>query len=151
MVGRVPENKSAHFVEVGCWVGSSAAAMCVEIKNSNKKIRFDCVDIWSDNMYVSFIKNLSPVAGYFNPVRKTSIEAAKLYEDNSLDFVCIDADHSYKFVKEDILAWLPKVKSGGVLGGDDYYASWPGVTKAVDELLPKAKIIKSSFWYIIKS
>lgn len=38
---------NSHFVEVGSWKGKSAAFMCVEIANSNKSIKFDCVDIWT--------------------------------------------------------------------------------------------------------
>ncbi|MAH48569.1 hypothetical protein CMI37_22280, partial [Candidatus Pacearchaeota archaeon] len=36
----------SHFVEVGSWLGKSAAFMSVEIINSKKEIRFDCVDAW---------------------------------------------------------------------------------------------------------
>lgn len=70
-------------------------------------------------------------------VRKDSVEASKDFTDKTLDFIFIDADHSYESVKADIEAWLPKVKSGGLLCGHDYdnteFPSW-GVKKAVDEL-----------------
>jgi hypothetical protein len=36
----------AHFVEVGSWKGKSASYMAVEIINTGKRIRFDCVDTW---------------------------------------------------------------------------------------------------------
>ena len=49
-----------------------------------------------------------------------SLEAAGHIADGSLDFVFIDADHSYESCKADIEAWLPKVKLGGLLGGHDY-------------------------------
>ena len=67
--------------------------------------------------------------------RLSSLEAVELFDDASLDFVYIDADHSYEAVKADLQAWWPKVKSGGVMSGDDYetyYDSW-GVIQAVDE------------------
>ena len=128
--------RGSHFVEVGCWKGSSAAAMCVEIINSGKSIKFDCVDKWPDynNNYQQFVSNLEPVRDYYRAIRLPSVEAAPRYEDNSLDFVCIDAGHSYSDVRDDINAWLPKVKSGCLLAGDDYM--WPGVNRAVNELLP---------------
>ena len=53
-------------------------------------------------------------------VRATSKKASELFEDNSLDFVYIDANHAYDFVKEDIQLWYPKVKSGGWVMGHDY-------------------------------
>lgn len=124
-----------HFVEVGCLRGASAAAMCVEIINSGKNIKFDCVDIWEkDEIYQSFLLNLDKVKSHFNPIRMPSIEAANLYPDESLDFVCIDASHHYEDVKADIIAWLPKIKSGGILAGDDYFL--PGVYQAVKEIIP---------------
>ncbi len=52
-----------------------------------------------------------------------SIKAAELFEDNSLDFCYIDGDHSYQAVTDDITAWLPKLKQGGIMAGDDYIRS----------------------------
>jgi hypothetical protein len=43
-------------------------------------------------------------------------------------------------VQADIQAWLPKVKPGGWLSGDDYdQLKWPEVVKAVADILPAAK------------
>lgn len=53
-------------------------------------------------------------------LRTTSQAAAELIKDESLDFVYIDANHKYDFVKEDIDLWFPKVRKGGVLAGHDY-------------------------------
>jgi len=53
-------------------------------------------------------------------IRKTSKEASTLFEDNSLDFVYIDGNHKYASVLEDINTWLPKVRKGMFLGGDDF-------------------------------
>ena len=40
----------AHFVEVGCYEGRSAAYMGVNIANSGKYIKFDCVDSWEEEI-----------------------------------------------------------------------------------------------------
>jgi len=48
-----------------------------------------------------------------------SLDAAKLIEDKSLDICFIDADHRYVPCKADILAYIPKVKDGGILSGHD--------------------------------
>jgi len=53
-------------------------------------------------------------------IKKASVEAAKEIEDNSLDFVYIDANHAYDYALQDINAWLPKIKDGGFIGGHDY-------------------------------
>lgn len=51
----------------------------------------------------------------------------------SLDFVFLDADHSYVAMVADLWAWRPKVRPGGLLCGHDYEPRFPGVVRAVDE------------------
>lgn len=53
-------------------------------------------------------------------VRTTSVNATTVVTPTSLDFVYLDADHSYEAVKEDIKAWWPKIKPGGILAGHDW-------------------------------
>lgn len=54
-------------------------------------------------------------------IRKESTEAAEDFADESLSFVYLDGDHSYLSVTADIIAWLPKVKKGGIFCGHDFY------------------------------
>lgn len=56
-------------------------------------------------------------------LRMKSEYATELFQDGSLDFVYIDANHSYEGVKLDISLWYPKVKSGGLVCGHDYLPS----------------------------
>jgi hypothetical protein len=56
----------------------------------------------------------------FTFVEKFSVDAAKDFEDGSLDFVYIDANHADPYVTQDIEAWAPKVRKGGVVSGHDY-------------------------------
>jgi len=53
-------------------------------------------------------------------LKMTSLEAAEKIPDESLDFVYIDANHSEPYVSQDIEAWTPKVRKGGIVAGDDY-------------------------------
>jgi Methyltransferase domain len=65
-----------------------------------------------------------------------SAEASRLVPDATLDFVYIDAVHTFRHVCRDIDLWLPKVRAGGLIGGHDYSAEdWPGVVKAVNSKL----------------
>lgn len=146
MVEKFPSG--SHFVEVGSWKGKSTSFMCVEIINSEKQIKFDCVDTWEGslehkehkedypdlpNLYQIFKENMRPLEGYYNDLKMKSMEAVQLYEDESLDFVFIDASHEYEDVKNDIIYWISKVKKGGILAGHDY--GFPEIKKAVDEIL----------------
>lgn len=66
-----------------------------------------------------------------------STKAAETVDDGSLDFVFIDADHSYGGVSSDIKVWSPKLRAGCLLGGHDYANENAGteadVKRAVDE------------------
>lgn len=53
-------------------------------------------------------------------LRSTSLEAATTFRDGELDFVYLDADHRYERVREDLHAWWPKIRAGGIFAGDDY-------------------------------
>ena len=69
-------------------------------------------------------------------IKSCSWEAATLFEDNSVDFVFIDADHQYESVKKDITAWYPKIKIGGIMSGHDYISKF-GVADAVNSFFGK--------------
>ena len=148
----MPDN--GHFVEVGTWYGRSVIYLANQFKAFGKRVRIDCVDTWDGgtdpvlkaqlaqekgDLFSIFINHVKATRNQdiINPVRLLSIEAAKQYEDNSLDVVFIDADHSYKSVMEDLQAWYPKVKPGGVIAGHDFSFdpnfAHPGVTRAVLE------------------
>lgn len=153
----------AVFVEVGAWKGRSAAFMCVEILNSGKDIFFDVVDhfkggpehvdfgeVVNGTLAAEFAKNMKPVEGVFRLLDTPSTEAANLHPDATVDFCYIDGSHDYDDVKADILAWLPKIKPGALLAGDDYN-HFDGVKMAVDELLPGADTSQNVWRYICPS
>ena len=80
-----------------------------------------------------------------------SVSASKMVEDESIDFVFIDAVHTYEAVIADIAAWSPKVKGGGFITGHDYGFKDTGVKQAVDEVYPHARVDRfSSVWWIQK-
>jgi len=64
-------------------------------------------------------------------IKKFSLEASKGFNDSSLDFVYIDGNHEGHAVKEDIEAWTPKVRKGGIVAGHDFTGRWPSLRKEV--------------------
>jgi glycosyltransferase involved in cell wall biosynthesis len=158
MVNKFPSGSK--FVEIGSWKGMSAAYMSVEIANSGKDIDFYCIDTWEGSiehknanmvpktLYNIFLENMRPLEKYYRSIRSKSIEAAQIFEDKSLDFIFIDASHEYEDVRDDIIAWLPKLKEGGVIAGHDYITNdFPGVKKAVHEILPSIEVIDTCWVY----
>lgn len=139
-------------VEVGSWKGQSAAFFCEQLKYHNAKhVKFYAVDTWKGSptekehqteveaaggdLFPVWQKNMEEcgVIDWVTPLQMTSVEASKRFADKSVDFVFLDGDHRYPFVKEDISVWLPKIRPGGCIAGHDY--DWREVKKAVDELL----------------
>ena len=161
----------SHFVEVGSFLGQSTAAMGYLIEQSGKNIVFDAVDIFelsefsdqehfevlkefNNDLFGAFKNNLklAGVEKYVNILKMTSEEASKQYEDNSLDFVLIDASHEYKDVKNDINYWLPKIKQGGILAGDDFLDGKQEVAYAVRDTIGLENIrVDNSTWIHIKN
>lgn len=71
-------------------------------------------------------------------INEPSIQAASIFPDMFFDFIYLDANHCYRETLRDIRAWFPKLKTTGIICGDDYlteknqFADF-GVKKAVDE------------------
>lgn len=151
---------NATFVEVGTWMGKSIVYLAEKIKESGKNIKLYGVDKFivtectaksgekvNTDFYTEYLKNIQPVADYITTIKNDSVEAAKEFEDNSLDFVFIDADHSYEGCLRDIAAWFPKVKSEGVIAGHDYNNGFEGVNRAVKEFFKgRARGFKGMCW-----
>lgn len=79
-----------------------------------------------------------------------SAAAAQLFEDESIDFFHTDGDHTLHGIKTDIAMWLPKVKTGCLMSGDNYEI--PAVAQGVTELLPKHKLLANGrLWYARKT
>lgn len=168
----------SRFVEVGSWLGKSAAYMAVAIENSGKQIEFVCVDPWEDGgpdlrdtsfykdlgvhqVYDVFLKNVRPVLHRIKAMRMTSVEAARFMTDESVDFLMLDGDHSLDAMRADLTAWMPKMRKGGIISGDDY--TWPGVETAVREWFRPTQVnthinggdrrkadykLDSSYWWV---
>lgn len=93
---------------------------------------------FKDNKKIKLIKDFSNVA-------------VEQFRDNSLDFVYIDANHSYKKVLEDISIWIEKVKTNGIMGGHDTHVI--DVLQAIIDYSIKHGqhlIIEHPDWYFIK-
>jgi len=84
----------------------------------------------------------------FQLLRISSMEAVDKFEDESVDFVHIDGDHTFDFVMLDIIRWTPKVKKGGLVLCHDYCSlNSGGVVKAVDAYVHCHRIDP---WYVTR-
>ena len=167
-VGRFADG--SRFVEVGTYLGRSLCSLGEVVASSGKRITLIGVDTcrgsgpegWRGKDYHAAAvqhgggtfagalhKNVLD-CGFADQIQliiSDSVGAAHLFADASLDWVHLDARHDYASLKADIEAWLPKIKSGGWLSGDDYNEEkWPEVVKAVGDLLPGAAVWSNQQW-----
>ena len=80
-----------------------------------------------------------------------SLDAAKLFHAEELDFVYIDGDHTYENVKAELDAYWPLIKRGGVMGGHDI--NFYGVMRAVGEFAQENQLhprTDEQDWWIVK-
>lgn len=133
--------KKIKLAEIGVECGSHFAELihCADIEKAY------AIDIWDnytqEGQDISFQKDYQTIVDRYKDdsriqiIRKPSLEAVKDIEDMSLDMVYIDANHQYDFIRQDISAWIHKVKDGGILAGHDYGCTWSGVTQAVNQFV----------------
>jgi hypothetical protein len=81
-----------------------------------------------------FDRRTRPYRGRVRALVCDTVDAASYFADGKFDFVFIDAEHTYEGVRDDIRAWRPKIKAGGILCGHDYCGKFMGVCEAVNEL-----------------
>lgn len=146
LVKEIPDGGS--FVEVGCWLGRSIAAFHEYADTAHKRIHTIVVDTFEGrpenpthaailaqcggNVRKQFDKHMLALdlERRVRVLQAPSPFAATRYEDGTFDAVFIDAAHDEDSVTNDIGAWMPKVKSGGIIAGHD--CDEPGVIKALD-------------------
>lgn len=125
--------RGKHLISVDPWLADTAENY-VDIANVPQQQH--------ELRYQATCQKLAPYGARSSIWRMTSLEAAPKIADYSLDFVYVDARHDYPSVMEDLEAWYPKVRPGGIVAGHDYLdglfaAGEFGVKSAVDEFFGK--------------
>lgn len=161
LLDRLPANKEIVGAEIGVWRGECSR----ELLKARPLLTLFLIDPWKEILPgprrdpLRFTQEKCDHAlGLVTDIckeyqdrgiilRKTSVEAAKHFHDESLDFVFIDACHDYTNVKQDIIAWRPKVKKGGLITGHDYGSKrYPGLMIAVHEQFGKRHVTTGDDW-----
>lgn len=140
LVERLP--KDAVCVELGVDEGNFSQRI---LRFSNPR-KLYLVDMWAtdrfnDQKFEAVTKKFKPEtnSGQVEIVRTNSVDSAGRFEDNALDWIYIDTDHSYETTKKELYAYARKIRSGGLIAGHDYcMGNWVsgykyGVMEAVHE------------------
>lgn len=161
----IMERKYKRYAELGIAQGKTLRSILNWKPAISLLKEYYAIDIWEDyhghpkeewEQYYYEISGFVKKFPQLKVMRERTTEAAKSIPDGYLDIVFVDADHSYKAVKADIIAWLPKIRLGGILMGHDY--NYGSVQKAVNEVLdnivsPSAKkcwVFEVSINYLCK-
>ncbi len=158
---------------VGAEVGVNRGALSEHVLMLCPKLKLFMVDRWepctSSDSYYQSVNGSHCSAKWVESAKKeatqrtnfasgrrlmlkgASVDMIEYILDETLDFVFIDAEHTYDAVLEDLNAWYPKVRSGGLIGGHDidnpkskkFNKKWD-VRKAVEQFI-KEKDIKQGF------
>jgi len=139
--------------EIGVFKGKYSEVLC----KANPNLKLYGVDAWMldahepgvfvgdeeqayfDKCYKETLGRMSPYKNY-TIVKKLSMEAVKDFEDNSLDFVYIDAGHDFISVANDLHHWQKKVRPGGIVSGHDY-ARYPS-----RKLIHVKRVLEAYVW-----
>lgn len=144
LVSRIPDGGT--LVELGVWIGRSLCSVADLVRAKGLTViavdTFMKKGAWGGEVLTRpqqevFLANMRRFGVEPVCVTARSDEAARLVP-GKVGMVFIDADHAYASVKADIAAWQPKVTT--FLAGHDYAAPRFGVTQAVDEVFPDARV-----------
>ncbi len=117
--------------QIGVWMGDFAYYGLLPIQPS-KLYLIDPWEVYNDYMYDTVSRMFAPFDNV-EILRMKSESAADLFPDEFFDYVYINGDHSYGAVMHDLTNYLPKVKVGGYIIGDNY--GWKGVGPGVQQFL----------------
>lgn len=120
--------------KVGLELGVYKGALTQTIASRAPNMKLYGVDAWtgydgyidypSDHLEtVAYTQAKERASRYPNVelVKGWSKDVAPNFADGSLDFIYIDANHTYPCIKEDLSLWVSKVKTGGIVMGHDYF------------------------------
>ena len=123
-------------LKVGVEVGVASGQYSKVISDRNPQMKLYGVDPWTsykeykdyvkketfDYLETEAMKRLSDRPNY-EFIKDFSTNAIKRFENNSIDFVYIDANHEDPYITQDIEGWFKKVRSGGIVSGHDFMKS----------------------------
>ena len=148
----IKDFKFTKGAELGVRRGEFSAYLLQE----NPELKMSCVDLWGespllnethahDSNYLRFIENTAEYKSRVFEYRMVLDDGANKHAEKELDFVFIDATHTYDAVKNDFNKWKPKVCQGGLISGHDYHYAFDngGVVKGVQEFCPTIKLSNS--------
>lgn len=162
MMDLIYQVKPELCVEVGVFTGSSIYPTAKALRYLGKGIVY-AIDPWSkeeclqgyasddpnyiwwnsidlEHIYQRFLSLLAKyqLNAFCSPMRMTSLQAVNRFQDDSIDILHIDGNHTTDIALSDAQIWFPKVKEGGYIWFDD--VNWQSTQKAVQFLRENCEV-----------
>ncbi|HHP7232270.1 MAG TPA: class I SAM-dependent methyltransferase [Xenococcaceae cyanobacterium] len=139
------------MVEVGSLIGFSTSLFAQyfdQVYSIDPYISgYDDSDRNSDTFRLKLAKFLFQIRFVDSPkvtqYHLKSAEACLKFGNESLDFIYLDAGHTFEAVDRDIKCWRKKLKKGKYMAGDDW--NWEGVKKAVKDNFSEFEILNNQW------
>jgi hypothetical protein len=119
--------------EIGVWKGDFAQAI---LNNFGTVTKYYMIDPWAhlpdwnkpfnvndqtfEEVYAEALGKTDFAASRRIVLRGRTSAVIDEIPDQSLDFAYIDGDHTLRGITLDLIQVLPKIKDGGLIGGDDF-------------------------------
>jgi Methyltransferase domain len=136
---RIVTPKLLHLIDP--WKYEGAAAYRQSLYGGDKGVSQVNMDSVFDGVVKRFQVQIT--AGTVRVHRAASVDASAAFCKGYFDWIYVDGNHQYKFVKADLESYFPKVRKRGYMAGDDYgEGGWwqGGVKRAVDEFVAKSLV-----------
>lgn len=115
--------EQGEYSEVLAKASPSATLYLVDAWKAYKGYRDHVSQSKLDGFYEKVKERMAQYGDRVNIWRAFSAEAARDCQNESLDWVYIDANHEFSHVVADLAAWVPKVRVGGIVSGHDFFTS----------------------------
>lgn len=153
------------FVEIGSWKGRSTSFVGPVCKAN--RTRLVCIDHWNgshdsladryaaalavEDVEQTFRRNMAELGIEVEVLAEPSLVAAERFPPGSVERIFLDGSHDGASVAQDLEAWLPRLRDGGILAGHDYDAKHPDLCSAVDAFAAQRSLRvrrgpRSIFW-----
>jgi hypothetical protein len=140
-------------VEIGVWKGENIEALLQRCPNIKKMYGIDPYKAYGNYLLyrdeaflaplrIEAIERIAKLGDRVELIELPSAEAVSRFEDESVDFVFIDGNHSFEAVYEDLHIWYKRLKPGGIFSGHDF--DIPSVNDALFKFRKDLKM-KSTF------
>jgi len=172
----IMEKRPQVVIDVGVWKGLSTTTLAQSLKKHGIDGCVISIDTflgspehWDHNrdlfkrrhgypdLYEQFMANVfhAELSDYVIPMPQLSHVAPRLLKKYGIQasLIHVDAAHEYEEVLRDAIAYWDILEPGGIMVGDDYHPTWPGVVRAADEFAKKVRRelqIQSPKWILRK-